>query len=232
MTAKKTTAGGTAKRKHRRRQDAESETVGTDGLTDQQRVFVEEYLTCWNASEAVRRAKYRSKPNVQGARLLANASIRAAIENRLAQAAMGANEVLARLTDIASNSLADCLTLKGKAWIVDLPKAQRLGKLHLIKSVKATRYGPEVELYSAADALVQLGKVHHLFTDMRIRTWRDDVIDLLRSGQATPEQVTAELGAELATELIVAAGVRRNEGGETQAADRDSGEPARPGAGR
>lgn len=216
MTAKKTERQGTTK-PPRRRKATVPEAVGTDGLTDKQRAFIEHYLTCWNASEAARRAGYRNRANTAGAQLMSNNVIRAAIENRLAQAAMGANEVLVRLTDIASNSLADCLTLKGQSWTVDLPKAQRLGKLHLIKSVKSTRYGPEVELYSAADALVQLGKVHRLFTDVRIRTWHDDVIDLLRSGKVTPAQVTEELGVALATELIAAAGVRRNEGGEAPA---------------
>lgn len=50
----------------------------------------------------------------------------------------------------------------------------------------------------------------------RIRTWRDDVIDLLKAGTVTPAQVETELGAELARELFVAAGVRRDETGQTE----------------
>lgn len=58
----------------------------------------------------------------------------------------------------------------------------------------------------------------------RIRTWRDDVIDLLRARTVTPAEVTAELGDELATELIDASGVRRNENSETESAR--AGEPS------
>lgn len=47
----------------------------------------------------------------------------------------------------------------------------------------------------------------------KIRTWRDDVIDLLRAGAVSPEDVIAEIGNDLASELIVASGIRRNENG-------------------
>ena len=45
--------------------------------------------------------------------------------------------------------------------------------------------------------------------DELVVTWRDEVIDLLRSGAVAPEVVEAELGDELATELFNAAGVAR-----------------------
>ncbi len=136
------------------------------GWTDKERAFVEHYLVCWNGAEAARQAKYSARCARQIAhRLLTKAYIRAEIEKRLAEACMGPNEVLARLSDIASNSLEDCLTLRGKKWMIDLPKAKRLGKLHWIKSVKATRYGPEVELYSAKEALDTLARRHKLLTD-------------------------------------------------------------------
>jgi len=50
----------------------------------------------------------------------------------------------------------------------------------------------------------------------RIRTWRDEVIDLLRKGEITPDDVIAEFGADEAQPLLVAAGIRRDEGGEAQ----------------
>jgi len=43
------------------------------------RIFIQEYCQTFNASEAARRAGYRSKANVVGPRLLANVSIRAEI---------------------------------------------------------------------------------------------------------------------------------------------------------
>lgn len=40
-------------------------------------------------------------------------------------------------------------------------------------------------------------------------TWRGEIIDLLKSGAITPDDVVSELGDELATELFDAAGVAR-----------------------
>lgn len=48
----------------------------------------------------------------------------------------------------------------------------------------------------------------------RLRTWRDEVIDLLKARAVTPQEVIEEVGEELARELFVAAGVTRNESGE------------------
>lgn len=52
---------------------------------------------------------------------------------------------------------------------------------------------------------------------LKVRTWRDEVIDLLRAGTITPDQLKTELdNDELTHELIIAAGV----GGITAREDR------------
>jgi phage terminase small subunit len=48
---------------------------------------------------------------------------------------------------------------------VDLVKAEQLGQLHLIRKLKQTERGLEVELYDAKAALEMLGKHQQLFTD-------------------------------------------------------------------
>ena len=48
---------------------------------------------------------------------------------------------------------------------VDLVKAERLGKLHLIKKLKQTDRGLEVELYQMDNALRDLGRHYKLFSD-------------------------------------------------------------------
>ncbi len=48
---------------------------------------------------------------------------------------------------------------------VDLVKAESLGKLGLLKKVKQTERGLEIELYAADSALEMLGKYHKLFAD-------------------------------------------------------------------
>ncbi len=69
--------------------------------TDKQRLFVEHYLRTWNASEAARQAGYKGSFRQIGSENLSKPAIRAQIEERLAQAVMGANEALARLTEQA-----------------------------------------------------------------------------------------------------------------------------------
>lgn len=149
----------------------------TEGLNDKQRAFVEQYLICWNASEAARRAGYNGKSNVVGPRLLANVSIQAAIQERLAEFKMSANEVLTRLTDHARGSMAPFIRrdVDGDLYGFDLSETQ---PLHLVKKASVTRRRQKddrdeivtvetvtIELYDAQAALALLGKHHKLFTD-------------------------------------------------------------------
>lgn len=155
----------------------------SEGLTNKQQAFIEHYLTCWNATEAARRASY-AYPNVEGPKNLVKPSIAAIIRQRLAEFKMGADEVLARLSDQARGSLDDFIdvsepghgiegatdVIEAKAiaggWKLNLVKAEQRGKLHLLKKIKSGQWGPEIELYDAQAALALLGRHHKLFTDM------------------------------------------------------------------
>jgi PBSX family phage terminase large subunit len=139
----------------------------TDALTDKQRVFVEEYLTCWNATEATRRAGYSGNDDTLrsiGSENLTKPNIRAFIDQRLKEKAMSADEVLARLADHARASLDDFVTQSGRGFRIDIAKAKKAGKLHLLKSVKKGKQGTSIELVDQQAALVHLGKRHHLFS--------------------------------------------------------------------
>lgn len=82
-------------------------------LTTKQRAFVEHYLTCWNASEAARRAGYAgSRANQAGQEYLSKPDIQAAIQARLAELKMGADEVLTRLSDHARGTMEDFLQIE------------------------------------------------------------------------------------------------------------------------
>lgn len=132
-------------------------------LSAKQRAFVEAYLACgFNASEAARQAGYTGKANVVGPRLLANVSIRAAVQQGLSERAMPADEVLARLAEQARGTMDDFL---GDAGDIDLTRARERGKLHLLKSRSTTKEGERIELYSAQSALELLAKHHKLLTD-------------------------------------------------------------------
>lgn len=136
-------------------------------MTNQQRVFVEHYLKCWNASEAARRAGYKSKANVIGSELLAIPSIQTLIQERLREMALEANEVLARLGEHARNEVAQYIKVDshGKPYI-DVAVMIKDGKQHLIRGISYNRFGEaEVQIYDAQSALVHLGRHHKLFTD-------------------------------------------------------------------
>lgn len=67
------------------------------GLSNKRRAFVEEYLKCWNATEAARRAGYSERTaDRQGSYLLSLVEIQAYVQRRIREKAMGADEVLLR----------------------------------------------------------------------------------------------------------------------------------------
>jgi len=85
---------------------------------------------------------------------------------------MDADEVIARLADQARGTISDFVEIKDgmpKDFFVDLEKAQRLGKMHLVKKLKYNSSGkPEIELHDQQNALIQIGRLHGLFTDRQI----------------------------------------------------------------
>jgi len=147
-------------------------------LTDKQRLFIEEYLTCWNATQAAKRAGYTGSYDVlrvMASETLRKPEVREAIEARLAEKAMAADEVLARLAEIARGSMADFISVNGHTRI-DFKKAEALGKMHLIKTYsKNGRTGVRLELHDPLKALELLGKAHGLFTER---------IDVTTNGQS------------------------------------------------
>ena len=144
-------------------------------LTAKRQAFVDEYLKCWNASEAARVAGYAA-PGQQGHRLLKDVEISEEIQQRVSERAMSADEVLIRLSDMARGSMDDFVSFVPgiKLPFLDLAKAQQAGKFGLVKKLKYGKDGEvEFELYDAQAALVQLGKVHKLFTDKQEVTGKD-----------------------------------------------------------
>jgi hypothetical protein len=132
-------------------------------LTYKQKLFIEAYLgeSNGNATDAARRAGY-SEHAVTGSRdLLKNPKIQARIQARVASAAMAANEVLARLGDVAAADITEFLDIKDDdTWKLSLKRVKRKGKGHLIRKIKMTRDGPEIELEARLPALIQLGAYH------------------------------------------------------------------------
>jgi phage terminase small subunit len=139
-----------------------------DDLTDKQVIFVEECLVCWNATEAARRAGYSGNDvtlAVVGWENLRKPKIQERVRARMTEKAMAADEVLARLADHARGNMVDFLSWSGRGARLDLAKAAKAGKLHLVKSFTKGRRGTSIELYDAQAALVHIAKHLGLFVD-------------------------------------------------------------------
>lgn len=136
-------------------------------LRAKQQAFVEHYLKCWNATEAAIKAEYSKRTaRQQGSRLLTNVDIKAAIEERLNELKMSADEVLIRLAEQARGDMGEFMG-KDTQELIDHPRS------HLIKKYEVHRKTDKhenvyetvkVELHDSQTALLNIGKQHGLFT--------------------------------------------------------------------
>ncbi len=147
-------------------------------LTNKQKAFIEEYLRCWNATEAARRAEYQGNDATLasvGCENLRKPKIASRIQQRLAAKVMSADEVLSRLAEQARVDIGPYMDEDGN---LDIGLLKRDGKTHLIKRYEKTKAlaGLErvrVETYDAQAALVHLGRHHGLFKDKVEHTGKD-----------------------------------------------------------
>jgi hypothetical protein len=136
-----------------------------DDLSARQRLFVAHYLGAskLNASDAARRAGYLH-PNVVGPRIARLPVVQAAIEAKLDEAGLTADEVLAHLSAIATASVDDFLDESGK---LDLKAAREAGRMACVRKLKFDEAGRlrEFELYSRLDALDKVAKVRRMYDE-------------------------------------------------------------------
>lgn len=169
-------------------------------FTNKQQAFIDEYLKCWNATEAAIRAGYSEKTAYSiGHENLNKPDIAEEIQRRVSERAMSADEVLIRLAEQARGAVEEFIDVQANLPFFDWERLQESGKLHLIKKIKYNSDGrPEVEFYDAQAALVHIGRVHGLFTDkrevsgpdggaLRVRVVYDDEVMPLDSGDGTPD---------------------------------------------
>jgi phage terminase small subunit len=134
-------------------------------LTFKERLFVEAYIgtASGNGAESARIAGY-AWPEKVATRLLARSSVRTAIHARVASAAISANEVLARVSDIATADITEFLEIQADGtWRVNLAMVRRRRKGHLIHKIKVTEFGTQVELEGKLAALIKLGEYFGLW---------------------------------------------------------------------
>lgn len=193
-------------------------------MTGKQRAFVAAYISCLNATEAARLAGYKGDDNSLasiGWENLRKLEISEAINARLRQLIVSADETLARVSQHATGTMADFLSIDPDGVPrLDFLKAQKAGRLGLIKkyteteNTRATKDGEllttrkvHVELYPADAAHDKLMRYHSLYNDKLTVTWQNEILALLRDGRVTQEDVIDELGYDLAEELFKSVGI-------------------------
>lgn len=141
-------------------------------LTGKQRRFIDQYFECgMNQSKAALLAGYSVRQS--GAENMANPVIKAEIDRRLDEMAMGKSEVLARLASMARGDMREFIGLlpSDLKYHPDggLIKKYEHNITRWKKNPETLEFESEetfkIELYDAQAALVHLGKVHKLFSD-------------------------------------------------------------------
>ena len=140
-------------------------------LLPKQRAFVDAYLQCWNLSEAARLSGYKGTTQA-GYLILNKPQVAEEIRVRLEQDAMATEEVLKRLADQARATVADFIIEDGDGYKVNWQAIKERG--YLVKSIKQTKDGPQLELHDAQRALELIGKRLQLFTDRIVTENHDD----------------------------------------------------------
>jgi len=136
-------------------------------LTHKQQVFIDEYLKSFNATAAAKAAGYSPRSAHQmGWENLKHPVVAEAIQQRLADVHMSADEALKLTADIARGDIAELLDDNGT---INIGNAKARGLSRLIKKLKYKRTDQseetEIELYNAQDAIRDILKVHGKFME-------------------------------------------------------------------
>lgn len=146
-------------------------------MTPKMKLFVAEYLSCFNAKKAAIAAGYSNTSSISNIAhtLINHPEIQEAIKEHLEATVMLADEVLMRLADHARGNLAYFLD---RNMNIDLERAEAQEHLHLLKKVKQRRtlrplkdgtvievIDTEIELHDPQKALELLGKHYALFQE-------------------------------------------------------------------
>jgi phage terminase small subunit len=143
-------------------------------LNERQSKFCREYVRLLNATQAAIEAGYSEKTARQmGSENLSKPDIRAEIDKLMAEQSMLSSEVLLRLTKHAQLDMTQYIEKYGIFMTVDIEALKRDGLGHLIKKLKPTKYGTEVEFHDVQTALLALGKHHKLFVERHEHTGKD-----------------------------------------------------------
>lgn len=144
-------------------------------LTKKQRLFVEEYLQSWNATQAALKAGYSERSaRAIGHENLTKPDIAEAIQQRINDVAMQADEVLLGLADIARGDLSQFFDVHGKVPVINFQKAQQAGMLPLLQEITFRADGSiKFKLYDKQAAMNTLAKHLGLLVERKEVTGKD-----------------------------------------------------------
>lgn len=157
-------------------------------LSDQQKVFVEEYLrNGFIALKAARAAGYTSSASPW--LLMKHPTVRAAIDERIKNMVMSADEVLHRLSEQARGEYGQYIMPDGE---IDIERLVADGKGHLIKSIRDAKYGKSYQFESSVEALKLLARYYSLVgADVHVEDNRQINFNTIEVRLSEPEQPKA-----------------------------------------
>jgi phage terminase small subunit len=187
-------------------------------LSAKQRLFAEEYLVDFNATQAAKRAGYSERrANRTGHRLVHLPEVEAYIRARIEAVAMTADEVLIRLAQQARGEATAYLyqgvvedeeTGQKLLPMLDLEGMRKDGRLHLVKKVSEYKGRTEIEFYDAQSALQLIGKHLGMFRDKVEHSGADGgPIDMRDVSEKDDGTLTPEFLADVLVELARAGAI-------------------------
>lgn len=181
-------------------------------LSKKHQRFVDEYLQCFNATQAyllVYPKSTRDAARANAARLIATDNVKAEIRGRLNEAHMSADEALKLMADIARGDVADFMAIGSMGFSLDLQAALEAGKTNLIKKVSQktiTVNGKDqdkethiidVELYDRQAAIRDVLKIHGKFIERTEHTGKDGEPLIPKPENMKPSEIAERVAALL-----------------------------------
>lgn len=156
--------------------------------SNKQKAFIEEYLKDFNATQAAIRAGYSEKTaRSQGHRLLTNVDVSEAIQQRLSEKRVSADEALQMLSEIIRGDLGEFVNNFG---MIDVSQVRKEGKTRLIKKWKTKTvtingkdedrevHTEDIELYDRLAAIDKILRVEGKYKDsldINVRSYNVDI---------------------------------------------------------
>lgn len=137
-------------------------------------------------------------------RLLKNVKVAAAIKAELQSRILSTEEILSRLAEMGQSAHTEYIKEDGT---VDIKRMVQDGKAHLIKGIKRTKYGDVYEFHDAKSALELHGKYYAMWKDkfeIQQSPLESEVLQLLKNGDVTADQVLKTLGDNDRTRQLIA----------------------------